>query len=104
KERRDVKGCAGGAEIGNHGARAEKLAIQDLTPTGAPGVPVEDPPSACREECHENQDLPNTTHPDDWARVSGKKGEQIVFIRTIVQNKDGVPRSIDQISPTGQYL
>ena len=98
------KDFASGAMIANIVDRAKKSAIKDLLSTGARGIRVEHLLSACREEFHENEDLPNTTNPDDWARVSGKKGEQIVFIRTIVQNKDGVPRSIDQISPTGQYL
>src|SRR5690625_4603599 len=98
------KDFASGAMIANIVDRAKKSAIKDLLSTGARGIRVEHLLSACREEFHENEDLPNTTNPDDWARVSGKKGEQIVFIRTSVQNKDGVPRSIDQISPTGQYL
>ena len=53
-----------------------------------------------------DEDLPNTTNPDDWARISGKKGERIVYIRTLVQGKQGTEagRSIDTVANTGQYL
>src|SRR5690625_4766288 len=98
------KDFASGAMIANIVDRAKKAAIKDLLSTGVRGLRVEHLLSACRAEFHENEDLPNTTNPDDWARVSGKKGERIVFIRTIVQGKEETPRSIDQISPTGQYL
>jgi len=61
---------------------------------------------ACVDEFRENEDLPNTTNPDDWARISGKKGERIVFIRTLVQGKQGTEagRSIESVANTGQYL
>ncbi|MET9943028.1 proteasome ATPase, partial [Streptomyces halstedii] len=61
---------------------------------------------ACVDEFKENEDLPNTTNPDDWARISGKKGERIVFIRTLVTGKQGADtgRSIDTVANTGQYL
>ena len=62
--------------------------------------------SAVLDEFTENEDLPNTTNPDDWARISGKKGERIVYIRTLITGKDGAEpgRSIDQVGSTGQYL
>jgi proteasome-associated ATPase len=62
--------------------------------------------AACIDEFKENEDLPNTTNPDDWARISGKKGERIVFIRTLISGKQGAEagRSIDTIANTGQYL
>jgi proteasome-associated ATPase len=62
--------------------------------------------TACVDEFKENEDLPNTTNPDDWARISGKKGERIVFIRTIVQDKKGeeASRRIENVTSTGQYL
>jgi proteasome-associated ATPase len=62
--------------------------------------------AACVDEFRENEDLPNTTNPDDWARISGKKGERIVYIRTLVSGgKAGdTGRSIDTIGNTGQYL
>ena len=67
---------------------------------------MEDLLLAVREEFKENEDLPNTTNPDDWARISGKKGERIVFIRTLIQGKQGTEagRSIESVANTGQYL
>jgi proteasome-associated ATPase len=61
---------------------------------------------ACTAEFRENEDLPNTTNPDDWARISGKKGERIVFIRTLIKGKKGSEpgRSIATVDNTGQYL
>ena len=49
--------------------------------------------------------MPNTTNPDDWARISGKKGERIVYIRTLITNKskDAV-RQVDTVQGSGQYL
>jgi proteasome-associated ATPase len=95
-----------GAMIENVVDRAKKSAIKDFLSTGQRGIRVEHLLSACVDEFKENEDLPNTTNPDDWARISGKKGERIVFIRTIVQKKgsDGTPRTIDTITSTGQYL
>lgn len=95
-----------GAMIQNVVDRAKKAAIKDFLATGRRGIRVEHLLAACVDEFHENEDLPNTTNPDDWARISGKKGERIVFIRTIVQKEgDGAaPRTIDTVSSTGQYL
>ncbi len=98
------KDFASGAMIANIVDRAKKSAIKDLLVSGERGLRVGHLRAASREEFHENEDLPNTTNPDDWARISGKKGEQIVSIRTIVQDPSDAPRSIEQISPTGQYL
>ncbi len=86
--------------------RAKKSAIKDLLATGQRGIRVDHLLAACVDEFKENEDLPNTTNPDDWARISGKKGERIVFIRTIVQKKGegGSPRTIDTVTNTGQYL
>ncbi|GAA4726243.1 proteasome ATPase [Isoptericola chiayiensis] len=95
-----------GAMIENVVDRAKKSAIKDLLATGNKGIRVEHLLTACVDEFQENEDLPNTTNPDDWARISGKKGERIVFIRTIVQKKgeNGAPRTIDTVNSTGQYL
>ena len=61
--------------------------------------------AACVDEFKENEDLPNTTNPDDWARISGKKGERIVYIRTLVTGKSSsASRAIDTESNLGQYL
>ena len=74
--------------------------------TGQPGLRVQHLLDAIVDEFAENEDLPNTTNPDDWARISGKKGERIVFIRTLVSGKKGAEsgRSIDTVANTGQYL
>ena len=95
-----------GAMIENIVARAKKMAIKDLLEHGQRGIRVQHMLAACVDEFRENEDLPNTTNPDDWARISGKKGERIVFIRTLIQGKQGTEagRSIDTVAPTGQYL
>ncbi len=95
-----------GAMIENIVSRAKKMAIKDLLETGQRGIRVQHLLAACVDEFRENEDLPNTTNPDDWARISGKKGERIVFIRTLIQGKQGTEagRSIDTVANTGQYL
>lgn len=95
-----------GAMIQNVVDRAKKSAIKDLLATGQRGIRVDHLLTACVDEFRENEDLPNTTNPDDWARISGKKGERIVFIRTIVQGKKGTEasRTIETVTSTGQYL
>jgi len=95
-----------GAMIENIVNRAKKMAIKDYLEQGQKGLRVHHLLQACVDEFKENEDLPNTTNPDDWARISGKKGERIVFIRTLVQGKEGAEagRSIDTVANTGQYL
>lgn len=95
-----------GAMIQNIVDRAKKMAIKDLLETGSKGLRVQHMLQACLDEFKENEDLPNTTNPDDWARISGKKGERIVFIRTLITGKGGNEpgRSIDTAANTGQYL
>ncbi|VXB54795.1 proteasome ATPase [Nocardioides sp. AX2bis] len=95
-----------GAMIQNIVDRAKKMAIKDLLDHDQRGLRVSHMLQACVDEFKENEDLPNTTNPDDWARISGKKGERIVFIRTLVTGKQGTEpgRSIDTVSNTGQYL
>jgi len=95
-----------GAMIQNIVDRAKKMAIKDLLDQGQKGLRVTHLLQACVDEFKENEDLPNTTNPDDWARISGKKGERIVFIRTLITGKQGTEpgRSIDTVSNTGQYL
>jgi hypothetical protein len=57
------------------------------------------------DEFAENEDLPNTTNPDDWVRISGKKGERIVYNRTLVTGKSSsASRAIDTESNLGRYL
>ncbi len=95
-----------GAMIQNIVDRAKKMAIKDLLDHGQRGLRVTHLMQACVDEFKENEDLPNTTNPDDWARISGKKGERIVFIRTLITGKQGTEpgRVIDTVSSTGQYL
>ncbi|WP_170970226.1 proteasome ATPase [Nocardioides jishulii] len=95
-----------GAMIQNIVDRAKKMAIKDLLDHQQRGIRVQHLLQACVDEFKENEDLPNTTNPDDWARISGKKGERIVFIRTLITGKQGTEpgRSIDTVSSTGQYL
>ncbi|MBI1376111.1 MAG: proteasome ATPase [Frankiales bacterium] len=106
KETLYFKDFNSGAMIENIVSRAKKMAIKDLLDTGQRGIRVQHLLAACVDEFRENEDLPNTTNPDDWARISGKKGERIVFIRTLIQGKQGTEagRSIDTVAPTGQYL
>jgi len=95
-----------GAMIENIVARAKKMAIKDFLATAAKGLRMQHLLAACIDEFKENEDLPNTTNPDDWARISGKKGERIVYIRTLISGKQGTEagRSIDTVANTGQYL
>jgi proteasome-associated ATPase len=94
-----------GAMIQNVVDRAKKSAIKSVLETGKPGLSVQHLFDAIVHEFAENEDLPNTTNPDDWARISGKKGERIVYIRTLISNKQGSSgRAIDTENNTGQYL
>jgi proteasome-associated ATPase len=95
-----------GAMIQNIVDRAKKMAIKEFLDTRQKGLRVSHLLTACVDEFKENEDLPNTTNPDDWARISGKKGERIVYIRTLVSGKQGTEagRSIDTVANTGQYL
>jgi proteasome-associated ATPase len=95
-----------GAMIENIVARAKKMAIKEFLETGQKGMRVSHLLASCVDEFSENEDLPNTTNPDDWARISGKKGERIVYIRTLVSGKTGTEagRAIDTVANTGQYL
>ena len=106
KETLYFKDFNSGAMLENIVARAKKNAIKEYLETGQKGIRVAHLLTACIDEFRENEDLPNTTNPDDWARISGKKGERIVFIRTLVAGKQGTEagRSIDTVANTGQYL
>jgi proteasome-associated ATPase len=95
-----------GAMVQNIVDRAKKQAIKDFLTTGHRGIRIGHLLDACIDEFKENEDLPNTTNPDDWARISGKKGERIVYVRTLITGKKGTEpgRSIDTVANTGQYL
>jgi len=92
-----------GAMIENIVRRAKKEAIKRFLSTGEKGIKSEDLTHAIRDEFKENEDLPNTTNPDDWARISGKKGERIVYVRTLLGDGDGEGRQVERVS-AGQYL
>ena len=101
------KDFASGAMIENIVRRAKKLAIKRVIAGGAPGICTDDLLASIRQEYKEHEDLPNTTNPDDWAKISGKKGERIVYVRTLVQSETHEPntggRAIERVA-TGQYL
>lgn len=105
KETMFFKDFASGAMIENIVRRAKKLAIKRVIEGGDKGIRLEDLTDSIRQEYREHEDLPNTTNPDDWAKISGKKGERIVFIRTLVHGNDDNEggRSIERVA-TGQYL
>jgi proteasome-associated ATPase len=105
KETLYFKDFNSGAMIQNIVDRAKKMAIKDFLTTNQRGLRMQHLLAACVDEFRENEDLPNTTNPDDWARISGKKGERIVYIRTLVSGKGADSgRSIDTVGNTGQYL
>jgi len=94
-----------GAMIENIVRRAKKLAIKRAIAGESRGIRTQDLLESIRQEYKENEDLPNTTNPDDWAKISGKKGERIVYIRTLISDRDETTggRSIERVG-TGQYL
>jgi len=101
------KDFASGAMIENIVRRAKKLAIKRVIAGGPRGVRTQDLIDSIKQEYKEHEDLPNTTNPDDWAKISGKKGERIVFIRTLVKGREPAEkaggRAIERVT-TGQYL
>jgi len=94
-----------GAMVENIVRRAKKLAIKRQLAGGVKGIRTDDMVQSVRQEFTEHEDLPNTTNPDDWAKISGKKGERIVYVRTLVSKKadESGGRAIEGIG-TGQYL
>jgi proteasome-associated ATPase len=97
------KDFASGAMIENIVRRAKKSAIKRRIAGGPGGITLDDLQQAVGDEYHEHEDLPNTTNPDDWARISGKKGERIVYVRTLVDGVESEARAIENVS-SGQYL
>jgi len=92
-----------GAMINNIVARAKKSAIKRFLAEDVRGIRTEDLLQAIRDEFRENEDLPNTTNPDDWARISALKGERITYVRTLTAEGSDAGKSIETMSP-GQYL
>jgi proteasome-associated ATPase len=105
KEVMYYKDFSSGAMIENIVRRAKKLAIKRVIAGQERGIRVQDMLDSIKQEYKEHEDLPNTTNPDDWAKISGKKGERIVYIRTIMAQGDEMTggRSIERVT-TGQYL
>ena len=107
KEVMYFKDFSSGAMIENIVRRAKKNAIKRSIATGSEGIRLDDLLVSVRQEFREHEDLPNTTNPDDWAKIAGKKGERIVFIRTLITNKDDFDgeggKEIERVQ-TGQYL
>jgi len=97
------KDFASGAMIENIVARAKKKAVKRFIESGERGIAIEDLHQAVRDEFKENEDLPNTTNPDDWARISGRKGERIINVRTLISGISRKERTIENVD-AGQYL
>src|SRR5262249_12547863 len=98
------KDFASGAMIESVVRRAKKLALKPYIGGGPKGLTAEDLLMAVREEFKENEDLPNTTHPDDWAKIAGKKGERIVSVKSLMAEPPAQKRNVERIVTTGQYL
>jgi len=98
------KDFASGAMIESVVRRAKKLALKRYIAGGQKGIMVDDLLTAVREEFKENEDLPNTTNPDDWAKIAGKKGERIVYVKPLMGETKEKQRSVEKIVNTGQYL
>jgi proteasome-associated ATPase len=98
------KDFSSGAMIENVVARAKRKAVKRMIDHDERGITGDDLIEAVREEFKESEDLPNTTNPDDWARISGKKGERIINVRTLITGMERKEESIETISGAGQYL
>src|SRR5213083_2293738 len=98
------KDFASGAMIESVVRRAKKLALKRLIGGGPKGITTDNLTTAVREEFKENEDLPNTTNPDDWAKIAGKKGERIVYVKPLMGESKEKQRSVERVVNTGQYL
>ncbi|MFZ4516043.1 MAG: proteasome ATPase [Acidimicrobiia bacterium] len=99
------KDFSSGAMIENIVRRSKKLSIKRQIDGGAPGICAQDLLDSIKQEFREHEDLPNTTNPDDWAKISGKKGERIVYVRTLLAEGESAKggKQIERVA-TGQYL
>jgi proteasome-associated ATPase len=97
------KDFASGAMIENIISRSKQKAVKRFIETKEHGIKFEDIVESVNDEFKENEDLPNTTNPDDWARISGRKGERIINVRTLMTGINRKERSIENVS-SGQYL
>jgi proteasome-associated ATPase len=98
------KDFASGAMIESVVRRAKKLALKRYIGGGEKGITADDLVTAVREEFKENEDLPNTTNPDDWAKIAGKKGERIVYVKPLMGELKERQRNVERVVNTGQYL
>src|SRR6266446_1851678 len=98
------KDFASGAMVESIVRRAKKLALKRYIQTGEKGIKVDDLLNAVREEFKENEDLPNTTNPDDWAKIAGRKGERIVYVKPLTGEPKQKRQDIERVVATGQYL
>src|SRR5436309_5815286 len=98
------KDFASGAMIESIVRRGKKLALKRYIQTGEKGIKVDDLLAAVREEFKENEDLPNTTNPDDWAKIAGKKGERIVYVKPLMGEIKDKQRAVERVINTGQHL
>ena len=93
-----------GAMIESVVRRAKKLALKRCIGGGEKGLVTDDLVAAVREEFKENEDLPNTSNPDDWAKIAGRKGERIVAVKSLVGHTRQPQRNVEKVVTTGQYL
>jgi proteasome-associated ATPase len=98
------KDFSSGAMIESVVRRAKKLALKRYIGGGHKGINGDDLLTAVREEFKENEDLPNTTNPDDWAKIAGKKGERIVYVKPLMGDTKEKQRNVERVVNTGQYL
>ncbi|HZN49296.1 MAG TPA: proteasome ATPase, partial [Methylomirabilota bacterium] len=98
------KDFSSGAMIESVVRRAKKLALKRYIGGGQKGIMVDDLLTAVREEFKENEDLPNTTNPDDWAKIAGKKGERIIAAQQVRHEAPAPARNVERVPTTGQYL
>ena len=98
------KDFSSGAMIESVVRRAKKLALKRYIKSGEKGINLDDLLNAVREEFKENEDLPNTTNPDDWAKIAGKKGERIVYVKPLMGEAKEKQRAVERVINTGQYL
>lgn len=105
KEILHFKDFSSGAMIENIVRRAKKLSVKRTIADGPKGICTQDLIDSIQQEFREQEDLPNTTNPDDWAKISGKKGERIVYVRTLIKRGEDTEggKEIERVT-TGQYL
>jgi len=98
------KDFSSGAMIESIVRRGKKFALKRLIGGGAKGVSTDDLLAAVREEFKENEDLPNTSNPDDWAKIAGRKGERIVYVKVLTSEPKAEKKTVERVVTTGQYL